>query len=242
MKKVKKILTLIIACLFIISIGIDVSAKVIEGYHQVTSEGGSNESDGVFVSKTIEETNMENYFDITLTVRTKSKIEEILKDQELAIVVVMDISNSMIENKVDGDSGDTRLEAAQKAGAKMIETFTANSKETTAKREIGYVAFNSDATEIFELQECNTDEKATSLAAEITTDTNQIILDNLADEYGNYDSNGLYKNSRNRFTNIEAGLKKAYDMLSASDIANKYVIFISDGYPTTYIESGYTGY
>lgn len=242
MKTIKKILTLIIIFLLVTSIGVDVFAQVIEGYHQVVNEGGSNEADGVYVSKTIEETNIENYFDITLTVRTKSTIEEILKDQELAIVVVMDISNSMIENKVDGDSGDTRLEAAQKAGKQMIETFAANSKETDAERKIGYVAFNSDATEIFALQECNTDEQAESLATEITTDTNQIIQDNLANDEGEYDENGLYKNSFKRFTNIEAGLTMAYDMLNATDIENKYVIFISDGFPTTYIENGYTGY
>lgn len=242
MKKIKKILTLIIVCLFITTIGINVLADTTSSQSQIVEQGGSKEENGVFVSKTIEGTNIENYFDITLTVRTQTKIEEILKDQELAIVVVMDISNSMIENKVDGDSGDTRLEAAQKAGKQMIETFTANSKETDAERKIGYVAFNSDATEIFGLQECNTDEKATSLATEITTDTNKIIQDNLADKYGNPDSDGLYKYSFKRFTNIEAGLTMAYDMLGASDIENKYVIFISDGFPTTYIDDGYTGY
>ncbi|MBQ8015095.1 MAG: hypothetical protein IJ264_02800, partial [Clostridia bacterium] len=41
-----------------------------------------------------------------------------------------------------------------------------------------------------------------------------------------------------KFTNIEAGLQLAQNLLKASDAKQKYIILITDGFPTTYIESG----
>lgn len=41
---------------------------------------------------------------------------------------------------------------------------------------------------------------------------------------------------------MEAGLAVARDMLAGATNKNKYVIFLSDGFPTTYIKSGYTGH
>ena len=37
-------------------------------------------------------------------------------------------------------------------------------------------------------------------------------------------------------------LKRAKDMLDNSSASKKYILFLSDGFPTTYIQSGYTGY
>ena len=77
-------------------------ASPLEGYKQVANLGGcnSNSKDGVIVCKTISESNLENYFDITLSVETTSKIEEVTKAQDLAVVLVMDISNTMKNLKV----------------------------------------------------------------------------------------------------------------------------------------------
>ena len=38
-----------------------------------------------------------------------------------------------------------------------------------------------------------------------------------------------------RFTNMEAGLQLAYNVLDKQDVAFKYIIFLTDGFPTTYI-------
>ena len=51
-----------------------------------------------------------------------------------------------------------------------------------------------------------------------------------------------YKDDHSRFTNIEAGLSMGKDMLQGATNKNKYIIFLSDGFPTTYISSGYNGY
>ncbi len=50
------------------------------------------------------------------------------------------------------------------------------------------------------------------------------------------------QDSHSRFTNIEAGLKMGADMLEDVSAENKYMIFLSDGFPTTYISGGYNGY
>ena len=97
--------------------------SVVSGYKQVTNVGGtnSNATDGVSVSKTIEESNLENYFDITLTVNTTSKIEELTTEPDLAIVIVMDISNTMREHNVS--PGVSRYKAAMNAGESFIKKF-----------------------------------------------------------------------------------------------------------------------
>lgn len=193
----------------------------------VTGEGG------VKISKTISPTNIENYFDITLKVQTK----EIARDQDIAIVIVMDISNSMIDEKVDANT--TRLRAALTAGKTFINDFATNSAKTNSIRKLGYVAFNTNATQIFDIQSVNTQSKATSLSNTMESATKTIVgnIDKTTDGYKNNDSV--------KYTNIEAGLKMAEDMLYSDenkDIENKYIILISDGFPTTYIQSGYNGY
>lgn len=232
MKKIKKTLYLFIALLMCLE-PIKLIAEA-NNSNQIVNTGGETVGDGVKVSKTIEPTELENYFDITLKVQTKEEA----KSQDLAVVLVMDISNTMIENKVDGNQK-TRLRSAMDAGEYLINNFTKNSLNSTAKRKIGYVAFNSNANQIFDLQECKHTETANNLISSMKTQTKDLVkdIDNL---------NYSYKNDHSRFTNIEAGLKMAYNMLYGNDetknIENKYVIVLSDGFPTTYDQTDYKGY
>ena len=232
MKKIKKTLYLFIALLMCLE-PIKLIAEA-NNSNQIVNTGGETVGDGVKVSKTIEPTELENYFDITLKVQTKEEA----KSQDLAVVLVMDISNTMIENKVDGNQK-TRLRSAMDAGEYLINNFTKNSLNSTAKRKIGYVAFNSNANQIFDLQECKNPKKANNLISSMKTQTKKLVkdIDNL---------NYSYKNDHSRFTNIEAGLKMAYNMLYGNDetknIENKYVIVLSDGFPTTYDQTDYKGY
>lgn len=232
MKKIKKTLYLFIALLMCLE-PIKLIAEA-NNSNQIVNTGGETVGDGVKVSKTIEPTELENYFDITLKVQTKEEA----KSQDLAVVLVMDISNTMIENKVDGNQK-TRLRSAMDAGEYLINNFTKNSLNSTAKRKIGYVAFNSNANQIFVLQECKNTETANNLISSMKTQTKDLVkdIDNL---------NYSYKNDHSRFTNIEAGLKMAYNMLygnaETKNIENKYVIVLSDGFPTTYDQTDYKGY
>lgn len=195
---------------------------------QIDSRGGENANvdDGVYVSKTIDGTETENVFDITLTVQTPQVIDEVIKEPDMAVVIVMDISNTMKSNF--GDS--TRYEAAMLAAEEFLDNFATNNSMGVSK--VGYVAFNTDGHKIFDLQPCTSTAQAGVLKNTMRTVTGNIINQ---DGYGEW-------NNPNKFTNMEAGLAVARDMFAGVTNKNKYVIFLSDGFPTTYIKSGYTGH
>lgn len=235
MKKINKIFALLFAILMFINPIINVFAEVSgNNQRQIGNVGGESIGDGVKISKTISPSELENYFDITLKVQTT----EIAKEQDLAVVIVMDISRTMIENKLEGENT-TRLRAALNAGQKFVKTFASNSSNVDAKRQLGYVAFNRDGHVLANIQEC----KSMSTANEI----NKAVYDKTISITKTIDEdNDIYKKDKTRFTNIEGGLQVAYDMLynnaSTKDIKNKYIIFLSDGFPTTYLWQGYTGH
>lgn len=193
---------------------------------QVVNRGGANanEEDGVSVSKVIAGTELENVFDITLTVQTRQELTEITSEPDMAVVIVLDISNTM---KADF-GGVTRYAAAMTAAEGFLDLFAQNNSQGISK--VGFVAFNTNAMEIFPLQTCSTAGQAAALKNTMRSETGLIL--NAAG----------YNASHSRFTNIEAGLAMASDMLSGAGNRNKFVVFLSDGFPTTYISSGYSGY
>jgi len=200
-------------------------AEVFPSASQIIHEGGSNTSSegAVMVSKTIEGTDTENVFDITLQIITKDEVNEVYKDPDMAVVVVMDISNTMRSSF----GSTSRYQAAMTAGENFLKKFA---EQNSTLSRVGYVAFNTSAHEIFDLSSCNTTAQATSLTNTMKTKTGNII-----------NASG-YADSKTRYTNMEAGLKMAYNMLSTANNQHKYIIFISDGFPTTYVKSGTTGY
>lgn len=244
MKYLKKIVYIL--CLLVVTVypflSVYGDSLVLNGYKQVANIGGENwegkdsgktkNDSSVIISKTISETNyksgnsnLENYFDITLRVQTRTKAEE----PDVAVVIVMDVSNTM--SYVFKNTEVTRISAAQEAAEKFITDFAnRSSSNKDIKKQIGFVAFNTDAKEIFKLQPCMDTTTATNLINDMNTKTNNIMN---ATNYGS---------SHSRFTNIEAGLKMANDMLSKSNASSKHIIFLSDGFPTTYIKNGYSGY
>lgn len=225
MKKIKKILYLFVAFIMCLD-PITLVAQSSNNENQIKNPGGSaeNKADGIKVSKNIYPTELENYFDIVLNVETRTKAEY----PDLAVVIVMDISNTM--NQKMGDT--TRLAAAQQAAEKFIDKFAEHSASgNNINRKIGFVAFNTDSHKIFELQECMTTTQAKTLKKTMNDTT-----DKIAKAPG-------YDKSHSRFTNIEAGLKQAKDMLNKSNASSKHIIFLSDGFPTTYIKgTSYKGY
>ncbi len=198
--------------------------QIKDGGGQVVSEDGT-----VVTTKTINGTSEENIFDITLTVRTETSVQTYLSEPDMAVVIVMDISNTMnykIGTQAD-EAEPSRYSAAISAAESFIKSFY---KETTGISKIGFVAFNTHAHEIFPLSPCSTESQANALISDMKTKTSNII------------KKSGYASSNTRYTNIEGGLKRGNDMISAAQNQNKYIIFISDGFPTTYLKSGYTGY
>ena len=233
MKNIKKIFIILITLLVCINTTISVIADTIptNNEQQITKNGGEAVGDGVKISKMIYPTDIENYFDIVLNVQTRRKAVP----QDLAVVIVMDISRTMIENKLENEDT-TRLRAALTAGRTFLETFAKNSNNSTAKRKIGYVAFNRDGHILYDIGDCK---DANSVANNVEQKTLEITT--TIDE-----DNKTYEKSKDRFTNIEGGLQVAYDMLynnnETKDIKNKYIIFLSDGFPTTYLWKNYLGH
>ena len=191
---------------------------------QIDEPGGSKTQDDVTVSKTIQGTDLENVFDITLQVQTPQNIQKNIDEPDMAVVIVMDISNTMTSKF--GNS--TRYQAAMEAAEDFLDRFVENNSLGISK--IGYVAFNTDAHKIFDLQPCTDVATATTLKNTMRTQTGKII---------NVDG---YASAHNRFTNVEAGLKMGADMLAQVNNKNKFIVFLSDGFPTTYLPDGATDY
>lgn len=168
---------------------------------QVIKEDGN-----VKLDKTIAATDVENVFDVTLTVETKDKVEKQKVDAPAAVVLVVDVSTSMNESL---DDGTERLLAAQQAAQEFINRFAS----TEAARKISIVAFCKDAAIRSDWKDASglkTSDK-TILCSEI---------ENLRRLLGSG-------------TNIEGGFLLANNLLqdntTLSGIDSRHVILLSDG-------------
>ncbi len=187
---------------------------------QVIDAGGRTTAPqgDVEISKSINGTDIENVFDITLTVRTETNVQSYLAEPDMAVVVVMDISNTMNDKYPDNQNVTSRYDAAVEAAENFINQFA---DETDGLSKVGFVAFNTNSRKIFDLSPCGNASQAAALISEMKSETYDIISNYVTDD-------------RTRFTNVEAGLQMGYDMLAESNNANKYIVFLSDGFPTTY--------
>lgn len=189
--------------------------------------GGVDSADGaVYVSKTIAGTDVENVFDITLEVITQDVVNEVYQEPDMAVVIVLDISNTMNSAFPKGSSN-TRYQAAMLAAEGFLDQFA---NKNLGASKVGFVAFNTDAHQIFPMSQCATSGQATALKNTMRSATGRII------------NQSNYAELHSRFTNIEAGLKRASDLLATVTNKHKYIVFLSDGFPTTYTSSGYNGY
>lgn len=235
-KNWNRMLSLILALLLCFSLGLPALAESISPKDdaQIVDEGGLTSNEDVNVSKILTPTDIENVFDITLTVKTKNDLSEIIKYANMDVVIVMDISESMSDKTMGGI---TQHAAAQNSIEDFINLFAAESKGVTAERNLAMVAFNTNGNEIFDLQPCKTEEQAKALISKMKTETNKI-----KDSYYDKDGKKIYNYAR--FTNIEAGLAMARDILAKSetDPECQYIVFVSDGFPTTYLKAPGTNY
>ena len=140
----KRLLSIIVSLALVLGLAPGVALGATEEYistqenAQVVGTGGSNPKPGdadypwhtgegggqVKVSKKLEPTGIENYFDITLTVDAKEKVT----DTSTAVVIVMDASNTMNSDhngKTQGDQGfaGARLGEAKAAANQFIDEF-----------------------------------------------------------------------------------------------------------------------
>ena len=182
---------------------------------------GTLYKDRIAVSRTIAPTEIENYFDVTLSVVAKPRVI----DSAVDVVVVMDISNTMNSthqglgpNDAGYDINDARLTHAKSAVNSFLDRYSTDSK-LGGEHRFGLVTFNSHASTVIPLTKVNSAEDAQGLKTKVDAIT-------------------APTDNRERFTNTEGGLQLAYNLLKDSEATFRYVIFVTDGMPTTYIEAG----
>ena len=218
---------------------------------QIVYEGGTNDakwdSEYVKVSKKIKGTGTEDEFDITLTVQTKNDIESIISNERVAVVIVTDLSNTMksgidgkdlcpnspldtktcVKNEITDDIFKKMKAGKAVAEIQKIATEFAKSSSGISGNEIGVVGFNTNGYEIQAMKD---------LTSYNVTTFNNNVYNNIKKKMKSYEAS----DDPNRFTNIEAGLKMAKYWLDTRSQKHKYIIFLSDGLPTTYLKDNQT--
>ena len=216
------------------------------------------QDDGITMQKNITGTGTENLFNIELIVTTQEQLDEIPMSPDAAVVLVIDASNSMNYNDAGCDEycynndfgygeypygrvttwmshedyhensgtsyyaawpieSERRITKAKAAAVKFVDDFVKDAGD--AKRMISVVSFNKDADTEIRWTESNVELNPIN---EWKDD-----IQDVKDAINEIEMDGS--------TNIEAGLKKAYDLLGSTDIQgikSKYVILLTDGAPT----------
>ena len=192
----------------------------------------------VEMSKTVEETDTENEFEVTLKVKTNQNVKELSSENpNAAVVLVIDTSGSMkycsecdatYEHNNGWDWGtyydhpfQSRLSAAQSAAKNFLKEFSElkTDDEDTAHRWVQIISFDTDATR---------EQDWIDVSAKDGLSTAEEVIDGLVANGG---------------TNIEGGLLLANNNLTeAKEQGNKldgvdyiYTILLTDGSPTNYV-------
>ncbi|MBO5411341.1 MAG: VWA domain-containing protein, partial [Clostridia bacterium] len=210
----KKALAIILSFILVFSANplILSASAASDNSQQIIAQGGNSATpdERIEISKTVSATEKENYFDISLSVKQELPSTD--------IVLVMDISNSMNNNHSGIPTtveADKRLYKAKNAAIAFLQEYSKTTGICKSRR-IGMVQFNTNASVVFDLENVN---------------------DNLAKNI-NKISAITAPGGDFRFTNIEGGLQLAANMLESSTAKQKYIVLITDGFPTTYIETG----
>lgn len=193
-----------------------------EVVEQMVKQGGEK-TDALWMDKTIEGTDQENVFDITLTVKTKEDLDRLSKVPDAAVILLMDVSSSMKYNmsgtKTNNvPAADQRITKARMGAKDFLDAFSANSGD--GERWISVVKFGSNAETVGSW--VNVAEPGNVNVAKGYID-GIIIGDGIG-------------------TNMEGGLQLAHNVMesfksSRPQISNVYIIMLSDGVPTWHIAS-----
>ena len=198
-KKMKKILSLVLLfsmLMSLLSIGAYASTDdeavpaTPVSSQQIENAGGTISDDGlVTISKTITGSDadttsglgdIENVFDITLNVETSVNIEKLTKPQPVSVVLVMDVSYSMVRPsnnpvKPAGEQweGVTQYAMAKHAADQFIDAFCADAaKNPDVQRDLAIVTFNTNAYTAAAWTGCSTDSSAATLKNQLESAAN----------------------------------------------------------------------
>ena len=226
MKKVRKWFSVLLSVLLIagmlpMAAGAAGPDGATEAVSQIVYSGEevSVANDRVKVSKTIAPTDTENVFDITVQAVTSEDLKKVEISPDAAVVLVMDVSNSMDEDvKIDGKEK-TRLAAAKQAAKKFVTSYVKDAG--TSKRWVSLVTFGSDANTVLPWTNANGGNNLVS----------EDVINAINGKVSINDDKGG--------TNIEAGLMLARNLLKddkLSGVSSVYVVMLTDGVPTFHVE------
>lgn len=151
-------------------------------YFKADGSSGTNGNHDVSVTKTVLPTGIENQFQIQLQVETTQDLQEISVSPDAAVVLVMDVSNSMN----DKDGKNTRLENAMDAAETFLENYVQEAGD--AKRMVSIVEFGSNAKTVLNWSEANSKQTNADGKTEVT-DVVSTGLDNVGIGFGYYECN-----------------------------------------------------
>lgn len=204
------------------------ASQIVENGGTVTAHDGL-----VSASKTIQGTDTENVFDITLNVTTTEDIKQLEVSPDAAVVLVMDVSNSMLED-VNGNNtywnSERRITKAKAAAQDFLESYVKDAGD--AKRMVSVVEFGSNVKKVSGWVNANAGNNQVSTAASDAVEKTEVKFQIGTNWWGSpvYDDGG---------TNIEGGLMMARNLLgdnAVSNIKNVYVVMLTDGVPTFHVD------
>ena len=219
-KTIMKVMALLLAVVLMLPSSLVFAAtESLQADKQIGEEGGKKKdinADPIEISKRIYPTEIENYLDLELIVKTKEEVSKIY--ESTAIVLVLDASNTMSEKIGGKDENETRVEKASAAVSNFINQYYTN--VNGAKRELAIVSFDTNAKTRAELGDYSNNVGTLTGNGGVLDQIKEVIAGN--------------KGTHKRFTNIEAGLLLARNILKDSEAMHKYIILATDGFPTTY--------
>ncbi len=154
-KRMKKALSLILALVMILSL-VNITALAAGRFeNQIVSDGQelTIEDGKVIQSKTIKQTGTDT-FDITLMVKTLEEVQTQVISQDAAVVLVLDVSNSM-NDKVGGAQ---KLGQAKAAAEAFVDAFVQDAGE--GSRMVSIVEFGANAKTVSDWVDANEDANA----------------------------------------------------------------------------------
>ena len=189
-------------------------------YYAADGSAATADDHAVALSKTIEATDQENIFDITLSVDTSlEKDTNITASCDSAVVLTIDMSGSMDDHEMDGK---LYVTVAKEKAIAFAEQYAATAAQNV-KRMLAVVYFDTDAS---------VKQEWIDVSTKSGLDTAKRAINGLA----------ISSNSNQICTNFDAGVilsKNLFGMSKVSGIpASKcWTVILSDGAPTVTVNS-----
>ncbi|MDY2632469.1 MAG: Cna B-type domain-containing protein [Clostridium sp.] len=227
--------TLLASCITFSRNGSEVKAETTPTNNsntQIIYQGEKNEvaTDKVSTSKIINETEVENEFEITLQVTTEEDIKNISINPDAATVLVLDNSGSMSEKS----GNTTRFKAMKDAAKSFLTKFAEVEVGSSAKRLVSIVSFASNVkNETYSDGENNWINVANTL-----NDLNNAIskIDKISNPNGGTNIEGALIMANNI---VNDGKSKSILVSNNGElIRNINIILLTDGSPTFHMGSG----